>query len=160
MNRAWILAGLLACSAASADAATVCRLASGGGMAFGLYDILSTAPNDSLLNLTVACDREGGPRNITVNMRLSAGANGTAVDARRMAHAGGAGEFLAYGLFRDVGRSSVWGFTDGVDTVARMLSVPNKGTASTTFTIYGRIPAQQDVRIGSYTDMVQVTITP
>jgi spore coat protein U-like protein len=40
------------------------------------------------------------------------------------------------------------------------LNVPNKGTASATFTIYGRIPVGQDAMAGSYSDGVQITVTP
>lgn len=159
MNRfAMLLCLLLA--AGHASAATVCRLVSGGGMAFGTYDVLSTAPNDTLLQVAVTCERNGGPQGVTLTLRLGPGANGSAATARRMAHTGGSGDFLNYGLYRDVARSATWGSTDGVDTVARALNVPNKSSASTTFTIYGRIPPQQDVSVGSYGDTVQITLTP
>lgn len=49
--------------------------------------------------------------------------------------------------------------SDGVDTVSQSLGVPNKGTATATFRIYARIPPQQNVGIGAYSDRVQVTLT-
>jgi spore coat protein U-like protein len=70
------------------------------------------------------------------------------------------GEFLAYGLYTDAGRSKVWGFSNGVNTMSQSLSVPNKSSRSTTFIIYGRVPALQDAAVGSYSDLVQVTVTP
>jgi spore coat protein U-like protein len=70
------------------------------------------------------------------------------------------GEFLAYGLYTDAGRSTVWGFSSGVNTMSQSLSIPNKDTRSITFIIYGRIPALQVAAVGSYSDLVQVTVTP
>jgi spore coat protein U-like protein len=158
VNRIAIAVGLLLL-ASSAHAVTTCRISRTGTLAFGPYDVMATGPTDSLLNVDVTCQRQGGPQNVVVVMRLERG-NGPAVSDRRLLRAGGGGEYLRYGLFRDVGRSSTWGYTDGVDSVAQNLPVPNNGSATATFVIYGRIPAQQDVPIGVYTDSVQVTITP
>lgn len=146
--------------AAPAFAATSCRIASAGGVAFGAYDVLSPVPRDTVLNVVVSCDRDGGPRTTTVVMRLNRGTHGTSVSARRMRHATSTTDYLEYGLYRDVGRSGSWGFSVGIDTVSRTLDVPNRGTASANFPIYGRIPAGQDVRAGAYSDQVQVTVTP
>jgi spore coat protein U-like protein len=38
------------------------------------------------------------------------------------------------------------------------LAVPSVGSAAASFTIYGRIPAAQNARVGSYSDAVQITI--
>lgn len=149
----------MALLATSAGADTLCRIVSGGGLAFGVYDGMSPTPTDTLSTVTVACDRNGGPRNIVVSMRLGQGYFGSSVQARRMQHTGG-GDQLAYGLFRDVSRSSVWGYSDGIDTVTQAAVVPNNGSTSLNFTIYGRIPAQQNVSAGDYTDSVQITLTP
>jgi spore coat protein U-like protein len=62
---------------------------------------------------------------------------------------------LSYALYSNAGRSTNWGNTPGTDTVAQ--------TASTilpiSFTVYGRIPQQQSVGAGSYTDTVTVTVS-
>ena len=157
MNRAILLAAALA-APAMCSAATVCRLVSGGSLAFGPYNFFDAAPKDSLVNVTVSCERNGGPQNVSAILRLDQGMNSNSVSARRMAHTGGLGDYLAYGLYRDVGRTAVWGNSDRVDTVNANLNVPNRGTASATFTIYGRIPARQDVGAGSYSDAVQLTL--
>lgn len=158
MNKliAWCL--LLAVHAASAQ--TVCRLVSSTSLAFGSYDMLSGSPRDSLSTVDVNCSRNGGPQNVVVTLGLDPGMHGTSVSARRMAHTGGSGDYLSYGLFRDVGRSSVWGYSAGMDAVSQVVAVPNNGSASTTFTIFGRIPALQNVTAGTYTDSVRVTLTP
>lgn len=139
-------------------AATTCRFVTGGGVAFGPYDTLSASPVDTTLDLSISCNRNGGPQSISVTVSLGLGSNGTSINARRMA--GASGDFVAYGLYRDVSRSSVWGFTPGVDTVSRTIAVPNNGSASVTFNVFGRIPALQNVSAGSYGDSVQVTLTP
>ena len=142
----------------AATAATLCRLQSGGSVDFGPYD--TTTPADTMAIVQVLCERNGGPQQFSVTLGLSAGIHGTSVDNRRMLQVGGSGEFLNYGLFRDAGRSSPWGFTPGLDAVTQTVSVPNKGAVAVTFTIYGRIPAPQNASIGSYGDRIQVTLTP
>lgn len=142
----------------AAPAAVVCRLVSGGSLGFGAYDFFSPAPNDSLANVTVTCARDGGPQHTTLLMRVDQGINGTSVSARRLLHTGGSGDTLAYGLYRDVGRTNVWGATDNVNTMTATLSIPNRRTAFATFVIYGRIPAGQDVSAGNYRDTVGVTL--
>ena len=157
MNRALLLS-LAVLAVSSAHASTTCRIVSGTSLAFGEYDFFARAPKDSLATVTVTCDRDGGPQQLDILMRVDQGSNGIGVGNRRMQHNGGSGSFLAYGLYRDVARSSLWGVTDNVDTVTASLSVPNKGSASAVFTIYGRIPVRQDMAAGTYSDSVQITI--
>jgi spore coat protein U-like protein len=142
----------------AAPAATVCRLVSGGSLGFGPYDFFAMAPNDSLVNITVSCTRDAGPQHMTLVMGVDQGMNGTSVTARRLLHTGGSGDTLGYGLYRDVGRTSVWGTTENVNTVSTIVSVPNNGTATAMFTIFGRLPAGQDVSAGTYSDTVGVTL--
>jgi len=158
VNRTLLLVCLLAL-APSTPAATACRITSMSGLAFGSLDLLAGVPTDSQANIGVACDRDGGPQTVTVEMGLDAGANGSSASARRLALIGGT-DYLSYGLFSDASRSSVWGNSSGINTVSRSVSVPNRGSVSITFTVYGRIPAMQDVPAGSYSDSVQVTLSP
>jgi spore coat protein U-like protein len=160
VNRSLLTALAALLAAAPAFAATDCRITSSGSMAFGAYDVLSATPDDSMSTVTALCTRNGGPQNVTITLQLSQGTNGTSVNARRMINLGPAGGYMNYGLFRDVGRSAVWGFSPGVDTMGQTLSIPNRGSATATFNIYGRIPALQDVPVGSYTDSVTVTVSP
>jgi spore coat protein U-like protein len=159
VNR-WLAFACSALIAQGASAATACRLVNASSLAFGPYDVLTSVPNDSLVTIDVACDRQGGAATVDVDMAIGQGSNGSSINDRRMLHLGGSGDFLNYNLFRDVSRSSIWGFSSGVDTVSRQLSIANKSTATASFTIYARIPAQQDVTIGSYRDTVQITVTP
>lgn len=160
MNRC-LLACLLAVVAwVPAHAATTCRFNSGAAMAFGLYDVLSATPDDSISTVSATCTRNGGPQNVTITLALSPGANGASVNTRALKNAAPIGGSLPYNLFRDVGRSAVWGFSAGVDTMSQTLSISNNSSSTATFTIYGRIPALQDVPAGSYGDTVTITVTP
>jgi spore coat protein U-like protein len=159
VSKAWLLA-LALCAAQPASAATICRIVSGGGVAFGVYDPMSGAPTDTVLNITVSCDRNGGSATVTLTLGLGAGTYGSSESARQMYKLAAPSDYLGYGLFRDAGRSSVWGSSTGINTVSKTLSVPNHGSASTVFTIYGRIPALQNISAGDYSDYLQATVTP
>lgn len=159
MTRARALAlVLLVLAAPAAAAATSCRVVSGGSLAFGRYDILAARPTDSQATLSISCERSGGPAGVTLTVRLDPGSQGGPASAHRLRHTGGRPDVLRYGLYRDAARSAAWGSSDGVDTMDAALTVPDRGTASIRFTIFGRMPPGQDVRIGSYADVVRVTI--
>ena len=158
--RAALAALALLGAAAPAAADVVCRIGGGGSLAFGPYDLLSPAPTDTLGTVTVLCERNGGPRNMTVDMQLGPGVHGRSVQDRRLGHTGGSGDTLDYNLFRDVSRSDVWGFRSGVDTVAQPDEIDNKDSATLVFRVYGRIPALQEGAVGNYADSVQITISP
>lgn len=159
MNRA-LLALVLAGCAQAAGAVTICRFVTGGTAIFGPYDALSSVPTDTVTSFRVRCDRNGGPANVTLTLALSAGAHGSSVASRAMKQVGGSGDLLSYGLYRDTGRSAVWGFSPGVDAGQQTINIPNKGSNFATFTIYGRIPSLQNVSAGSYGDSIQVTLSP
>jgi spore coat protein U-like protein len=150
---------LLLLAPLAADAAAVCRLLSGGSLAFGSYDILASAPRDSQMTVTVSCEATGGAQTVLLTVRVDPGINGSSVANRRMLHTGGTGDALAYGIYRDPARSSVWGVSDGIDTLGATLAVPSLGAAAASFTLYGRIPPAQNARVGSYGDAVQITVS-
>lgn len=159
-SKALIVAAALACAAAPARSATSCRIVSGNGMGFGPYDVLSAAPNDTLTTVSVTCDRDGGPASVSVNLALGTGANSTTVAARRLANTANS-DSLNYGLYRDSSRSAVWGFTASDSVSLTLTFVPNKASANANFVVYGRIPAQQsNASVGTYTDAVQMTLSP
>lgn len=160
VTKRWFVAMLLGMVAGGALAVTTCRFSTGiPGMGFGTYDLLSTLPNDTQLRVDVECTRNGGSKNVTVNLGISQGTYGTSVANRRMRNA--SGDFLNYGLFLDSARSAVWGITNGVDTGALSLVIPNNNTVAGSLLVFGRMPAgQQDVSAGSYSDSIQMLLTP
>lgn len=131
--------------AVTANVAHSCSIQA-GTLAFGTYDPIvnhATNPLDGTSTLTVACTK-GTPANI----QLDVGANASGA-TRRLSD--GAGAFINYEIYNDSSRSTVWNATNVVNYTA-----PSR--APSTFTAYGRIPAAQDVPMGSYTDTVVATI--
>jgi len=65
-------------------------------------------------------------------------------------------EELFYNLYRDAARTSVWGDGMGGTQVQFVPDPPNNTPVP--FTIFGRVPAGQDVSAGAYADSVTVTV--
>lgn len=132
--------GLLA-SVASANAAS-CTVST-TSVAFGSQTFLVTSPSDSTGSITVGCDA------ITAySIGILGGFTGTLTRAMRS----GSNQ-LGYNLFTDSTRTIVWG--DGTAGSAR---VSSSGTTGATHTVYGRIPAKQNVPAGSYSDSLIVRV--
>ncbi len=141
------------------NAAVSCNVAT-SGVSFGNYDLVSTANTTSMGNVSITCSDIGGAGALTVNITIAISASSTSgtVSNRQMALAGGT-DRLNYNLYQDAGMSLVWGNTPGVNDVALpKLRVPNNGSASTSVTIYGSIPAGQNVSVGNYSDHNVLTI--
>jgi spore coat protein U-like protein len=152
-----MLAALLLLAPLAAGAAA-CRFQAGAGLAFGTYEILSPAPRDTQATVSVVCEGTGTAQTLSLMLRVGPGMNAASANVRRMRNTGASGATLAYGLYRDSARSSVWGTSTGIDTMGATLAVPASGSASASFILYGRIPPGQDAHVGTYGDAVQVTI--
>jgi len=152
-----ILAFLFALAPCIANAATTCAFSSTPGMSFGAYDDSSAATTDAATSIVVICSRNGGPTPTAVVLQVGPSANSGLIATRTMRSGANS---MNYNLYRDSGRSQVWGQTSGVDTGSISLTVPNNGSANGTLVIYGRIPALQNVPAGTYSDSVQITVTP
>jgi spore coat protein U-like protein len=114
---------------------------------FGTVGVIS-ANRDATGTLSVVCTRDAG---YTVAIDAGLNDSGAGVNARKMTSGG---ESIGYQLYRDSGRSQVWGNTDGVNTKG------GTGTGATDLhTVYGRVPPQTTPRAGTYTDRVVVTVT-
>lgn len=125
---------------------------SGTTLNFGsAIDPLATAtPLDATSTLTVQCTNTT-PYTVALNAGVNAG--GTSNFGARTMKSGS--HTLAYQLYLDAGRSSVWG-----DGTASSSTSPGTGTGSAqTLTIYGRLPSLANVVPGSYTDTVTVTVS-
>ena len=85
---------------------------------------------------------------------LNGGTPGGTVSARRMVRSGGT-ETVSYQLFRNSGYTLAWG--DG--TAATSVATGTGNGLQSTFTVYGRVPAQTTPRPGTYTDTITATIT-
>jgi len=64
-------------------------------------------------------------------------------------------EVLSYNLYQDATYQTIWGDgTGGSQTYTALATV----VFPTTVTVYGRVPAGQNVGVGSYSDAVVATI--
>ena len=118
-------------------------------LAFGSYDpvVANAAVDlDGTGTVTVACTKG---TTSTIGLGLGANASGS---VRRMSD--GAGNFLTYELYQDAPRTTVWG-NSGAGLVTPAVA-PSK--AARNFTVYGRVPSNQDVAAGSFNDTVVATV--
>ncbi len=117
-------------------------------VAFGAYDPIvanATSPADTAGSVTIACTRGSSQ---TIELGLGANASG---NTRRLSD--GSGGTLVYGLFQDNDRGESWG--TGLPAVSPSAA---PSVDARTFTIFGRIPAGQDIAIGQYADTVVATV--
>ncbi|MDB4219906.1 spore coat U domain-containing protein [bacterium] len=138
----------------STDVGISCNIAV-ADLTFSGYDPTYGVDNDSTGSVTSTCTT-GGAVVLTLGQGSSAGSGSTdAIPVRRMIGTSGAaaGTYLAYGLYKENGRTTVFGNTSETGG-----SFTATGGADVT-TVYGRIPHSQSAAIGSYADSVSVTLT-
>ncbi len=136
---------------AAAPAAAQCTLSS-TGVSFGTYDVFDPSPLASTGGITYFC----GPPNLPIEVHLGTGGSGSFLP-RRMANGA---ERLAYNLYLDPAGTLIWGDGTGGTSVLTGTTGPPGPPSGRTFTvtIYGRVPPEQDVTAGVYTDTVVVTL--
>ncbi|MGE0179530.1 MAG: spore coat U domain-containing protein [Sphingomonas sp.] len=136
---------------AASPAAAACSV-SVTGVAFGNYNPGNAAPDDSTGTINATCLIIDDVPSVAI----STGSSGS-FSPRQMA-SGGAD--LNYNLYTDASRAIVWG--DGTrGTSAANLLLQGSFFIWRTYarTIYGRIPAGQNVTTGAYSDTLVVTVT-
>lgn len=111
------------------------------GVAFGSYDPFSPANLDSAGNLAVSCD-------VPYTLTLSSGQG--SYTGRLMQNLS---DTLAYNLYLDPARTTVWGDGSGGS------SSVSAAAGDRNHPVYGRIPARQNVSVGSYSDTIIVTLS-
>lgn len=129
------------CAAWSAPAAA-CTVSS-TSLQFGAYDTSSTVANDSTFVISYSCAAAETPL-------ISISQGSAASFSRSMSGT----TPLRYNLFYDAARTQIFGDGTG-GTVTYTGATGSSGSV----TVYARIPAQQSVRSGSYSDSVVVTVT-
>jgi len=134
------VAALVACAATPALAAPSCKSISVTALAFGAYNVYNGTPTDSAGTISYSCPPPTVPAvSIDNGLAFSGG--------RRRMTLGASTDFLAYDIFVDAARSTVWGTTRVSVPAGNVVSVP----------YYARVYALQDVSVGSYTDTLVVT---
>lgn len=137
-----------ACAPNSSCACTI----STSAIAFSIYNPQIPNPTDSAGTIGMACTgRTITPSTFMIG--LSAGSSGN-VGARTL-HNGAA--ILNYNLYKNAARTALWGDDSGGGaSVIDVLPIGNAFARS--YTVYARIPARQNVRVGNYSDVVTVSI--
>lgn len=116
-------------------------------LSFGSYDPINaniTNTKEAATTFRLRCIK-GTSAIISINNGLNAMG-----DVRRMRGAGQS--YLNYELYTSANRTTVWNTTN---TVSYSANNPQPKQ----FSIYGRIPAGQDVSAGAYTDTVTLSVT-
>ncbi|MGH7960958.1 MAG: Csu type fimbrial protein [Candidatus Binatia bacterium] len=121
---------------------------------FGAYDPVvahAAADLDGSQGLTVNCTKGTNPTSLDLDLgSFASGAQ------RRMASGA---ERLNYELYRDAGRTLVWGSgASGVDPDASASKNTPLVSGAAAIVVYGRIPQNQDVAAGAYSDTVTITV--
>lgn len=117
-------------------------------MVFGAYNVFAASPVDSTATISYRCN--GGAENVLVT--ISQGQSPTFLPRQL----GKGTERLAFNLFRDAARTSVWGDFTGGTSAHIDVNPPNNKDVDVT--VFGRIPPGQDISAGSYTDTVTVVV--
>jgi spore coat protein U-like protein len=117
-------------------------------ISLGVYDPFSAVPADSVGTVTFQCS--GADRNITIMLGPGAAAS---FNPRTLV---GAPDTLAYNLYQNAARTTVWGTGAGGTWFYSNANPPNN--QNVVLTIFARIPPSQDVRAGLYADTVSVIV--
>ncbi|HET6894382.1 MAG TPA: spore coat U domain-containing protein [Candidatus Baltobacteraceae bacterium] len=133
-------------------------LSSAQTLTFPAYDFqanATTADTAGPVSYTTQCTKGS-----SVAFSVDGGANFGHTSGTRALKSAGTGDYMNYGLFQDAADSTAWAFnsSNGSGTNGPTLN-PTSNTQTLTLTIYGRIPAGQDVSVASdYTDSVTVAV--
>lgn len=151
-----LIVGLMLMAASAAHGAN-CNI-SVTGLNFGDYDPVSASPLDGATTLVVTCSSQSSTDKVGVTGSLSSGPGSYA--ARQMQ---GPVDTLNYNLYWDATRTTTIAGdgTAGTATVSDSLAAANGGNGKYifTWTLYGRIPAGQDVGAGAYSTATPINIT-
>jgi len=152
------LLGLLSLLAAPLAHAAVSCTVSATGPAFGIYNPLSGTPTYANGTVTATCTLLSGGTT-TVNLVSSYSTGSSGIYSNRTMVSGAS--LLNYNIYFDAAYSQIRGNgTGGSQTGSASLTLtPGNRTGQAQGTLYGRIPAGQDVPAGSYLDTIVVTVT-
>lgn len=129
----------------TATVGSSCSVAA-ANLGFGTYDPLAVLAAAATTTVTVQCTLLTA---YTIGLDAGTG-TGATVATRKMTKVA---DTLSYSLYQDLAHLTVWGNTIGTDTVAGVgtgLAIPH--------TVYGQIPAGQNVNTGVYNDTITVSV--
>lgn len=125
-----------------------CSFVATTGVSFGSYDVFASVPTDSSGSITYRCKNvKGRP------VRITLGPGGAGTYATRQMRS--TTDVQQYNLYLDAARTTIWG--DGTGGSSFYQLVPTADT-NITVVVYGRVPAGQDIRAGTYVDSIVATM--
>jgi spore coat protein U-like protein len=139
-----VLVGSLYASEAQAQSCTI----SATSVNFGTYSVFNGSSTNSTGTIQYRCN--GNTNWIWIT--LTRGASAT-FNPRQMVKGA---ERLNYNLFRNASLSTIWGDGTGGTSLYFTFDPPNNTTV--TLTVYGSVPAGQDVSAGSFSDSITAVI--
>jgi spore coat protein U-like protein len=144
--------------ATGAGAATTVNCSvSAGSIAFGVYNPLNAGADTSTGTLRITCTGSGtGSKSETAGLTVSTGLSGTYASRHMVSGV----NTLNYNIYWSTAYNQVMGDGSGGSFAgsAGPFTVPAGGSNFATGTMYGMIPAGQDVAAGSYADTLVVTV--
>lgn len=138
----------------TADVQGSCKVTATTDIAFGTYDpadVNFATPLDQSGSVSVRCVKGMTP---TVTLDQGLNPSGTCAAPARAMLDSATSELLSYDIYSDAGHSSAWG-CDVSNDVSFTAAASN---TATTLTTYGRIPAGQNVGLGTFSDTVTVEV--
>ncbi|MFZ3207867.1 MAG: spore coat U domain-containing protein [Geobacteraceae bacterium] len=118
---------------------------------FGNYDVFTGAVQESTGTITVDC-KNPEQKPLSVIISIDKGSS-EGFNPRQMTST--MGDRLNYYLYTNPARTTIWG--DGTGGSATVNDTLTK-SAILNVVIYGRIPAGQNVSVGTYTDVLTATV--
>ncbi len=127
------------------------------GVSFSNYDVFSPLPLNTTGTVTVNCP---GPGQTDVIITIGPSPNSGGFIPRQMKHST-LPDLLSYNFYIDTAGTAVWGDgTAGTQTVQDRVKQSKKKPKPLITTVYGIAPPLQNVAVGTYSDILTVTVTP
>lgn len=123
---------------------------SASGVAFGVYDPSVPTALTSTGTISVSCTLVTNATSVAID--LSSGTSGS-FSTRTLSNGI---DILNYNLFQDIAQTMIWG--DGTGGSTEFSGKVTPGRPTLTATVYGLLPASQDVGAGSFLDTITVTV--
>ena len=146
---------VLWCATCSAPAlgAVTCSFTVASGVNFGNYDVFNGATTTANGTLTFNCTGVG-PGGDSVTIALNRGLHSPVLPNRNMANGA---QLLSYNLYTNAALTIIWG--NGNHGTVEYGPITAFDSTPVTVTIYGAIPAGQDLTAGSYTAVSYTHLT-
>ena len=126
-----------------------CTFGSTANLVFPNYSSLNSNSDNTTGTVTVTCTP-----NLAFDIGIDKGQGAGATESHRLLTKQGGNKQLKYGLFQDAGHQHTYGTVIGQNTLHQIA----RGSTEVIM-IYGEIPSNQVVELGTYLDRVTIFVT-